>query len=347
MARSTPTADLVSQAARLLPTLDKVEEHLEKDPDDVLARAFPAEDPGFHPLGEADGGEEAFESLEAPALLPAVHRHRKNLVRAARSAIRKVHNKGADANLTEEEAEGLEAIVLTVGRPAILFKGGRFLPTPPPWEGLQDARKEIETSARSVGRIELFGQPGMPYAGTGFVVADGVVMTNRHVARLFSQQSGRGAWTFREGLTAGIDYTDAPEDGKPAAFAVERVLGVHNKYDLALLKLGKGAAKKGKAPTALPVAAKAPAAIKGRQVYVLGYPARDPRNGEAAMRNIFGDVYNVKRLQPGNLLTFVRAEGVFKHDSSTLGGNSGSCVLDLETHRVLGLHFGGIYQKYN
>ena len=90
-----------------------------------------------------------------------------------------------------------------------------------------------------------------------------------------------------------------------------------------------------------------PAPLAKRQIYVLGYPARDPRNGEAAMRDIFGDVFDVKRLQPGQVIKFFDDEGVFNHDASTLGGNSGSAAFDLQTHQVLGLHFGGIYLKYN
>ena len=30
-----------------------------------------------------------------------------------------------------------------------------------------------------------------------------------------------------------------------------------------------------------------------------------------------------------------------------LGGNSGSCVIDLQTRKVIGLHFGGRYQESN
>jgi hypothetical protein len=30
-----------------------------------------------------------------------------------------------------------------------------------------------------------------------------------------------------------------------------------------------------------------------------------------------------------------------------LGGNSGSCVVDLETNQVIGLHFAGQYMQYN
>ena len=35
------------------------------------------------------------------------------------------------------------------------------------------------------------------------------------------------------------------------------------------------------------------------------------------------------------------------HDSSTLGGDSGACVIDVETGRVIALHFGGHYLKQN
>jgi hypothetical protein len=348
MARSSKTADVVAQAERIMPTLEKVQERLEQDPQGVVSRVFPEADPGFQPSstnGETEG-QEGLESTGAMSENSAVHRLRLRLTKAASSAIRKVRQGGKKVKLTDEETAGLEAIVLTTGRPAILFRHGHFLTPPSPWEELEESREQIEASARSVGRIELAGNPMMAWVGTGYVVADGVILTNRHVAFVFSQQ-GRGEnWTFKAGLKAGIDYIDAPEDGQPAAYTLKEIIGVHDRYDLALFRLGKGAGRKSP-PPAIPVASKAPARLKGRTVYVLGYPARDPRNGELAMRNIFGDIYNVKRLQPGTIMNFQKAGKVFQHDSSTLGGNSGSCVLDLETHQVLGLHFGGIYLKYN
>ena len=78
----------------------------------------------------------------------------------------------------------------------------------------------------------------------------------------------------------------------------------------------------------------------------MGYPAWDGRrNDPAEMRKIFGEIFEVKRLQPGEMTGLTGK--VFKHDCSTLGGNSGSCVVDLETHQVLGLHFGGRYLEGN
>ena len=65
------------------------------------------------------------------------------------------------------------------------------------------------------------------------------------------------------------------------------------------------------------------------------------------MRQIFSDIYDVKRLQPGVITSWTDGADMFIHDCSTLGGNSGSPVLDLEPHQVVGLHFGGRYLSGN
>jgi V8-like Glu-specific endopeptidase len=65
------------------------------------------------------------------------------------------------------------------------------------------------------------------------------------------------------------------------------------------------------------------------------------------MRSIFAGIYGVKRLQPGTIRTRLALGSTIKHDASTLGGNSGSCVVDLESGKVLGLHFAGKYRRYN
>jgi endonuclease G len=81
-------------------------------------------------------------------------------------------------------------------------------------------------------------------------------------------------------------------------------------------------------------------------VAVIGYPARDGRrNPGPDMARIYGDVYDVKRLAPGSLTKI--DENYVYHDCTTLGGNSGSAVIDLKTGRALGLHFSGSFKKTN
>ena len=65
------------------------------------------------------------------------------------------------------------------------------------------------------------------------------------------------------------------------------------------------------------------------------------------MKSIFTGIYDVKRLQPGQITGNFALRKIFYHDCSTLGGNSGSCVIGLDDHKVLGLHCGGRYLGRN
>jgi endonuclease G len=83
-----------------------------------------------------------------------------------------------------------------------------------------------------------------------------------------------------------------------------------------------------------------------QQVAVIGYPARDSRVPEVElMDRIFGNVYNKKRLAPGQLIGMDGSD--LKHDCSTLGGNSGSVVLSLDSGQAIGLHFSGRFLEAN
>ena len=268
-----------------------------------------------------------------------------DLVALGSRALVKISNQGSKAKLDPGEQRGLEAIVLLEGRPAILIQEGKFFPPPSAWQVLETQRTQIQTVFRSVGRIEVSGHPRLDWVGTGFLVAPGVVMTNRHVAVEFSQQSG-GKWKFTSGIKPRIDYVEEFGTSTSAEFALTGVIGIHDKLDLALLRAQITTANGAKPPQPLPIRSSKPKTIQNRKVYTVGYPAWDGRrNDPAEMRKIFGEIFEVKRLQPGEMTGLTGK--VFKHDCSTLGGNSGSCVVDLETHQVLGLHFGGRYLEGN
>ncbi len=79
----------------------------------------------------------------------------------------------------------------------------------------------------------------------------------------------------------------------------------------------------------------------GSWVAVIGYPAHDSRNDLADQQRIFDGIYNVKRLAPGQV-TQLAGEDLLLHDATTLGGNSGSVIVDLVSGKAAGLHFGGI-----
>jgi endonuclease I len=271
----------------------------------------------------------------------------------AEAATRALVKLERDEPLDDPEMGALEAIVLPRGRPVIDVVDGGYPAPGAPWRHLDEAahRAAIEPAIRSIGRIEIPEHPALPYAGTGFVVGDGLIMTNRHVAELFVLGLGLRELRFRPGLeSVGVDFVREIRHPEPSTFfRVERVLMVHPYWDMALLRVA-GLAEPQRPLELEPLH---PDDLQAREVVVIGYPARDPRNDLALQDRIFRRTYRVKRLQPGKARgarrtrSFGHDVDALAHDSSTLGGNSGSAVLDARSGRVLGLHFGGAYLESN
>lgn len=336
-----PTSELIAEAQRVIPDLDELEERLNAEPGQVLTSAL------HRPRRATD---EAREEIGAPpedveiALGEPVRTAVERTAEGAKRALRKIRRDGVDAELDPEEIVGTEAIVLLFGRPAILIQDGRFFPPPQTWQKLEQIRDSIQTTIQSVGRIEVKGHPAMDWIGTGWLVADNVVMTNRHVAKEFTRQDGR-RWVFEPGMRGRIDFREEFGGGGSVEFRLTEVIGVHDDVDLALFRVTRRSAGKS-LPPPLTLVPRTVRPKKGQEVYVIGFPASDSRrNDPDEMRRIFDNIYNVKRLQPGEVIGV--SGSTFKHDCSTLGGNSGSCVVDLESHRVLGLHFSGRYREAN
>jgi V8-like Glu-specific endopeptidase len=334
---------LAEQARRQLSNLDAVMDELAQ-PAKVLSRV---------PRPRAKAPEEGLERMTLEAAEPPVEP--EQVLEDGRRAVEKVRAAADPATvpLSPDEQLGLEAVILLFGRPALLVQNGTFAAPPPDWQVLEAQRATIDERLKSVGRIELLRR-GM--VGTGFLVAPDVVMTNRHVAEVFSIPSDAGGWTFKLGRTPVIDYLEEQGGTTSATFKVREVIGIHDdvRIDLALLRVSLdpvGDLPAGfTAPPALPVASSAPAETDlEHNVYVVGYPASDNQGitPPDVMTRIFGDIFEVKRLQPGTLTSISQNLPRFSHDCSTLGGNSGSCVFDLETHQVVGLHFGGGFRETN
>ncbi len=245
---------------------------------------------------------------------------------------------GGTADLTADETIGLECVLLLYGRPAILISGGSLGAVPSLWNLLEDQREDVEMAQRGVGRIELLGHPEYDWAGTGFLVNDNVLMTTRRIAEVFIENRNN-AWQFRPGITTWMDYRSGRQSVASAGYRVRSVVGVHEQYDLALLEVERPQINGG-APTPLALAAVPPPQLEGQPIYLIGYPIRDARRNEPeVIARIFRDVYNVKRVQPGQLrgaFTFHEIE-LLRHDAAPLGQTAGAPILDLETHQVLGL----------
>ena len=258
-----------------------------------------------------------------------------------------------DANVSDVELDAMEAIILPKLRPVTLIRNGAYEPIGAPWTGLNAVavRQRLEPLFASIGRIELPQSVLIPYAGTGFVVGPDLLMTNRHVAQIFTDGLGARELRFRAGEAA-IDFkreAGDPDDDRANYIEVREVVMIHPYWDMALLRV----AGLPKERPSLRLGVHPPEELAGREIAVIGYPARDPRNDSATQDEIFKHMYNVKRFQPGKaravekVQSFENLVGAVTHDASTLGGNSGSAVIDVATGEVLGLHFSGVYLKAN
>jgi hypothetical protein len=330
-----------------LPNLDQLSENLTQDTSEILTRAFPSEDLARASAGELSFGIGFMDTGEAD--LPVVEEvDRERWVNAGVRAVNKLKDEGEGVDLTGEELIGLEAIVHIEARPAILIQDGRFFPPPAEWQNLESQRDQIQLNFKSVGRIEVINHPTYEWVGTGFLVGENVIMTNRHVAEIFSKRGCLGRWEIEPEMTAKIDYVEELGSLTSAEFSLTNIIGIHSTFDLALFNVEMTSSTGINPPQPLKISSAPPANLLGRNVYCVGYPAWDGRrNDPEVMRKIFSNIFNVKRFQPGKVMSFSSTRKILTHDCSTLGGNSGSCVIDLESNQVVGLHFGGRYLQGN
>ncbi|WP_271948284.1 DNA/RNA non-specific endonuclease [Ruegeria faecimaris] len=251
----------------------------------------------------------------------------------------------------------LEAIVRAVGRPPLIVRGGKV-------EGKQSLSSDFppdidirigkaEDNIASVGRIEFINHD-FSWGGTGWVIEKKddhlLIITNRHVAKLVARRSflGDGVFMFAPGNArygARIDFLEevgsTPDPDRLFDIRKFTYIAEDAAADIALGKIDLPADTANFTPTPIPRADTD--AQHGECVAVIGYPAKDSlRNDPTQMSNYFNDLYDVKRFSPG----FLIEDGgvtILRHDCTTLGGNSGSPVISLDSGKAVGLHYAGTF----
>lgn len=260
-------------------------------------------------------------------------------------------------------AVGLEAIILRTGRPPLLVRNDAIVIDPIAEIALAPDTdlKALDAAAiarmnrflPSIGRVEFLNHQ-MQWGGTGWVIEEKGdrrwVVTNRHVAKLVARRKWDGSGVFLRSVAGPLygmkldtrEEVGAPQNGEREC-PVERIvyLADDSEADCALLEISVTAMCQ---PAPLPLAEHR--AKVGETIGVVGYPAYDDRNEQSAMRHYFGDLFNVKRFSPG-LVTQSGSGLLLMHDCTTLGGNSGSCLLSVDQDAVVGLHFSGSFGVAN
>jgi endonuclease G len=252
-----------------------------------------------------------------------------------------------------EDAITLESIAMRRERPVLAIKENEtklvFIDQADSeiWgERLKKAKPLLDKAIRAVGRVDLKGGP-LDWVGTGWLVSENVIVTNRHVAREFATRKGEG-FTFQMGtngqISADVDFLQEIDNPNKLVFKLTRPLHIEDAPgpDVAFFEIE---IMSGNSKLATPIEL-ATQIAQTENIATIGYPAYDSRIPEPdLMERIFGKTYNKKRLAPGGV-TRVEQTRIW-HNCTTLGGNSGSVIFDLDNGNAVGLHFSGSFLATN
>jgi hypothetical protein len=304
---------------------------------------------------------------------------KENVLAGARTGLAKVNQGEPPENFTLGEHIGLESVILTDGtRPSLIVRNG-FVDLQAPdvgdWSmGLNRFQNEIRKVTTSVGRIDIPVSPW--FEGTCFVISEGLVLTNRHVLEAIAKRDAAGAWTLNWPDATTIDFVG--EDGVATATKF-KVVGVafagpnaiNNTVnfvhlDIAVMRVDPASDTATPFPKAVTFEADVAQPKADRNLYVLGFPGKPnvwlfegqpPTGSETAqvLSTLFNNKFGTKRLAPGVIkagpgqVANDAQKWICTHDASTLGGNSGSCVVDLDQDgfRIIGSHFAGANRGQN
>ncbi|MDC0721294.1 trypsin-like serine peptidase [Nannocystis bainbridge] len=218
--------------------------------------------------------------------------------------------------------------------PSIPIVGGSFaLPLSGKWPPvLTTARSCIGPAIACVGRFELAGNPAYENLGTAWLVRPDVIATAGHMGHYFGELQARGRTELY------VDFLAEKGSTQSREFKVTQLLDISDALHVAFLKIDVA---QGPAVPPTGLVRFASAVREDQTVCLIGYPAEKtafyPKD---LITRIFGETFDIKRVAPGRLLKV--ADNELWHDCSTLGGSSGSLMVDAGTGEVVGLHYGGI-----
>ena len=217
---------------------------------------------------------------------------------------------------------------------------------------LLNAKPILDKAILAVGRIDLLNSTDMSWVGTGWLLDDDTIVTNRHVAEMFVSHSD-GQFQFMQNGSAlidpQIDFVREFDSSRENTFKLLDALYVVPAPgpDMALFRVAQTGSN-GNLPEKIALADKPAVTL---QAATIGYPAFDSRIPDAElMVKIYGTDFEKKRLAPGAVIQVDSNQ--LQHDCTTLGGNSGSAIIDVNRTAdnkpvAIGLHFAGAFLKAN
>jgi V8-like Glu-specific endopeptidase len=284
----------------------------------------------------------------------------------ATAAVARMSEQGEQTPLTDDEKAALDVFIILVARPAIFVRDGRVYERPENWPEIGRIADEVlPRIVAGVGRIETSTHFK---TGSGFIVGEHRVLTNNHVvatlaghpadkwqtaAQLFAERcdAANGKWADDPATQPFFELRGELGSDHSSTARVTRILFHHSEVDMAVLELDSDP----EGGRRVSLMNSEPDGFQTRRVYAIGYPVDDARDwlgNRVTPTPIFQRIFGAdeaslgtKRFSPGTIVEW-GGGNVFDHDASTLRGSSGSCIVDFEHRRAVGLHFGGRYKDH-
>lgn len=255
----------------------------------------------------------------------------------------------------------LEVIVRTDGsRPSFMIRNGTIDYQSSPAGSWSDILPAEESSIRNaiscVGRVN---NKNGAHIGTGFLVANNMVITNRHVLQEIATKENDNTWKMLPGtfIDFGHEFRAQtslwPRNINRVVFCPPQYIDPrnidHSKLDLVVLECDPVDTQT--LPIKLSIGGSSEWAQPGNFIYIVGYPGNPGLAGlqqySTLLEQLFKSTFGCKRLAPGEIILPTADTGTlsFAHDATTLGGNSGSVILaQAKGVMAAGLHYGGNIQ---
>jgi len=207
---------------------------------------------------------------------------------------------------------------------------------------------------RSIGRIMFYDEISKCYQGlaTGWLIQKDVLVTNRHVVTNELYEKNDPPLTILKLVPlkkVHVDFFQEFAEDATEIIPVTEVIHVSETFDIAFLRLASSSNR-----PVLQVANQNPEIHS--KIMVVGFPGYTTEIGKdkdynkkhfEIMRAIYGPDkknYGLKRLSPGKVVALSLSKILY--DASTLPGNSGSAVFNLQG-KVGALHIGSFYRDNN